>query len=95
MTTLRCVLEPGSLQIGKAVSLKLMLTGPEFDEPQLISTHQTVVDTEPIVWPVQLAYEHPRLVPGHYQYVAYAQIDDQKVISPPLEYILRPFRFGV
>ena len=95
MTTLRCVLDPGPLLSGKTVQFELLLKGPEFDEPKLIATHQTVLDHDPIVWPVQLAYEHPSLVPGHYQYVALAQIDDQQLISPPLEYILRPFRFGV
>ncbi len=95
MATLRCVLTPGSLPTGKTVHLELLLTGPEFDEPQLIAQHQAVLESEPMVWPVQLTYAHPRLVPGHYQYFASARIDDQQLCSPPLEYILRPFRFGV
>ncbi len=95
MATLRCVMEPGPLETGKTVDFKLLLTGPEFDQPQLIATHKAVVDGQPIVWPVQLTYEHPLLVPGHYQYIASASVDDHQLISQPVEYILRPFRFGV
>ena len=83
------------MQPGTDVHLKLTLMGPHCDTPQLIAEQRTVLTSDSLVWPVHLAYDHPRLVAGKYTYLATADVGNKQLVSQPVEYILRPFRFGV
>jgi hypothetical protein len=95
LAKVRCILQPGDLPVGAEVVLTLTVEGPGLDEPMTVAKHQHVIDGEPQAWPLHLSYTHPDLVPGRYVYRVTAVVEDTILTSAPLEYALRPFRFGV
>lgn len=81
--------------MGTQVVLTLTVEGPGLDEAMTLAKHQHIIDGGPQAWPLRLSYTHADLVPGCYRYRVTAVAGDKILTSAPLEYELRPFRFGV
>ena len=95
LAKVHCILQPGDLPVGATAVLTLTLEGPHLKDTMTIATYQHVIDGSPQTWRVELSYLHPDRVPGRYTYRAQVMVEDKMLTSAPLEYELRPFRFGV
>jgi len=91
----RCAIVRGDISPTEPVSLRLIIDGPDFEEPVCVD-HATVELHDAVVdWPIRLSYNHPRLVPGDYYYWVELKSSTEQFESPRLTYHLKPFRFGV
>ena len=72
---------------GEAV-VRVWFEGPEV-EAQVVGDHRGGDE-----WLIALSYRHPDLIAGAYRYWVEVKVGTHTLVSEPLEYMMRGFRFG-